>query len=809
MESVTPLDSQQLCRYCDPQLLEFETTDELQQQRKIVGQQRAEEAVHFGIAIRHEGYNIYALGPAGIGRHTLVRHFVEARAASEPSPSDWCYANNFKEAHKPIALQLPAGEGATLQQKMDHLIEDLLTAIPSTFQGEEYQAHTQEIEDGLKERQEHAFHALQEEAERLHITLIRTPTGFAFAPTQDGEVIPPEQYEKLASEEQARIEQIVANLQEKLQRVLNQIPLWNKEGRDQIKQLNREMAMEAVGHLLDTLLGHYREHPKVVRYLESVRDDVVENTELFLPQESGDGNASGTLSGQQPVFNRYRINLLIDQSDSEGAPITYSDNPSFQNLIGRIEHTAQMGALITDFTLIKPGILHQANGGYLILDARKLLTEPFAWEGLKRALRADEIKIESLGQMLSLISTVSLEPEPIPLNIKVILIGDRILYYLLQEYDPDFAELFKVAADFEESIDVSPENITLYAQLLAMLVEKEKLLPLHRSAVARVIEFSARHTGDADKLTTHARTLMDLLTESNHWAEENDHTVITAEDVQQAIDAQIRRADRIRERVYEEITRGTVLIDTHGSAVGQINALSVIDLGNFRFAQPTRITATTRLGEGEVIDIQREVELGGPIHSKGVMILSALLGTRYAKDLPLSLSASLVFEQTYGEVDGDSASVAEFCTLISSLTEAPILQSLAITGSVNQHGQVQAIGGVNEKIEGFFDVCRSNGLSDNNGVLIPAANVKHLMLRRDVVEAVATGQFQIYPIETVDQAISLLTGCETGESGEDGHYPEGSINQRVSARLEALALTRHAFGEKQKESGAGGQAKEE
>ncbi|QKQ26348.1 AAA family ATPase [Candidatus Reidiella endopervernicosa] len=518
MQPIKPLNSQQLCRLCDPDQFEFETTDELDGLKEIVGQSRAEEAVHFGIAIRREGYNIYALGPAGIGRHTLIQHFVEQQASNDRTPSDWCYVNNFKETHKPLALELPAGEGVELHREMDHLIEELLSAIPAAFEGEEYQNRVQEIQDALKERQESAFAELQQEAEQHQITLIRTPSGFAFAPTTEGEVIPPEKYEQLGQEEQARIEQIVSTLQEKLHHILNQIPLWNKEAREHTKQLNHEVTMTAVAHLIDALTIRFSNLPKVVTYLESVRDDLVENTEIFIKPDGKESKqpSNATANNQNSLFNRYRVNLLIDQSDSKGAPIIYNDNPSFQSMVGRVEHIAQMGALITDFTLIKPGALHQANGGYLILDIRKLLTEPYAWEGLKRALRAGEIKIESLGQMLSLISTVSLEPEPIPLDIKVILIGDRLLYYILLEYDPDFAELFKVAADFEEQIEATAENRLLYARLLGMLAHKEKLLPLHRSAVVRVIEYSARRSGDNEKLSTHARTLVDLLCEADH-----------------------------------------------------------------------------------------------------------------------------------------------------------------------------------------------------------------------------------------------------------------------------------------------------
>jgi lon-related putative ATP-dependent protease len=484
----------------------------------------------------------------------------------------------------------------------------------------------------------------------------------------------------------------------------------------------------------------------------------------------------------------------VDHSATQGAPVIYEDHPTHQNLVGKIEHlVSQMGALITDFTLIKSGALHRANGGYLVLEAHKVLQQPYAWEQLKRAVRSGEIRIESLQQIFGLISTVSLEPEPIPLEVKIVLVGERLLYYLLSAYDPDFAELFKVEVDFEEQMERSSESDWLYARLIGTLARKEGLRHFDRTAVARVIEHSARLVGDAEKLSTHMQSIADLLREADYWAGLAGHEVTSAGDVQQAIEAQIHRANRLPQRIQEEIQRETILIATQGKKVGQINGLSVMMLGNYAFGHPSRISARVWLGKGEVLDIEREVELGGPIHSKGVLILSGFLGARYGLERPLSLSASLVFEQSYSGVEGDSASSAELYALLSALAEAPLKQSLAVTGSVNQHGQVQAIGGVNEKIEGFFEVCRARGLTGEQGVLIPAANVKHLMLRQDVVEAVTAGQFHIYPVETIDQGLEILTDLPAGERDEAGNYPEDSLNWRVEARLAALADKWQAF----------------
>ncbi|HEY64489.1 MAG TPA: AAA family ATPase [Caldilineae bacterium] len=796
MTSIRPLAPEELYRRCDPAQFPFETTDELEELQEIIGQPRAVEAVRFGIGIEREGYNIFALGPTGTGKHTLVRKFLEQKAATEPVPPDWCYVNNFERPHQPRALRLPPGTGVALQKDMSRLVEDIRTALSSAFESDEYRTRRQVIEEEFRERQEKAFNELRERAQERGLALLRTPVGLVFAPLRDGEVMAPEEFQKLPEEERKRIEAEVEVMQEELQKIVHEMPRWEREMREKIRELDREVTNFAVGHLIEELRKKYEALPEVVEYLNAVQQDVIENVREFLrPQEQQPPSSSPPphpLAGP-PSLRRYQVNVLVDNSQAKGAPVIYEDNPTYQNLIGRVEHVAQMGALVTDFTLIKPGALHRANGGYLILDARKVLLQPYAWEGLKRALQARQIRIESLGEMLSLVSTVSLEPEPIPLDVKVALVGDRLLYYLLSALDPDFSELFKVAADFDDEIDRNDENQMLYARLIATLARKEGLRPFHRTAVARVIEHSSRLAGDAEKLSTRMQVICDLLREADYWAGQAGNGVVTAQDVQRAIDAQIYRVDRLRERLQEEILRGTILIDTEGERIGQVNGLSVIELGNFAFGRPSRITARVRLGKGEVIDIEREVELGGPIHSKGVLILSSFLASRYSAERPLSLSASLVFEQSYSGVEGDSASSAELYALLSAIAQVPIKQSLAVTGSVNQHGEIQAIGGVNEKIEGFFDVCKARGLTGEQGVLIPAANVKHLMLRPDVVEAVAAGQFHIYPIETVDQGIEILTGIPAGERDESGNYPEGTINYLVEKRLAEMTEKQLAF----------------
>lgn len=792
MTTPLPLEPRQLHHPCDPALFDFQTTVELEDLGEIIGQMRAMDAVRFGTGIRHDGYNLFVLGPSGIGKHSMVRQFLEKKASDERAPADWCYLNNFVEPHKPRALRLPSGRGAQLRLHMGRLVDYLRTAIPALFESDEYRAKTEAIQEEFNKRQEQVLKELGDDAEKQEVVLLRTPDGFAFAPTRNREVIPPDDYEKLPEEEKKRVEAAIAALQERLEKILRHVPQWRKEQSERVKQLDRETALSVVEHMLNELRPVYADLPEVLKYFDVVQQDMVEHVDDFRKEEESSSFSGMTIVTHQS-FHRYQVNVLVTNGTKLTAPIVTEDNPTYSNLIGRVEHIAQFGALVTDFTLIKPGALHRANGGYLLLDVRKVLVQPFAWEGLKRALQAREIHIESLGQMYSLISTVSLEPEPIPLDAKIILFGDRLFYYLLQEFDPDFGELFKVAVDFEERIERNADSQLLYARLIATLTRKDALLPFNRSATARVIEHGARLVGDAERLSAHMRSVADLLREADYWAREAGHEVVDAGDVQQAIDTRIRRQDRLRDQLYDEILRGTLMIATQGAVIGQVNGLTVIELGGFVFSQPTRITATTRLGEGELINIEREVELSGAIHSKGVLILSSFLAARYASNQPLALSASLVFEQSYGFVEGDSASLAELCALLSNLASVPVKQSLAVTGSVNQFGQVQVIGAVNEKIEGFFDICTARGLTGEQGVLIPAANVNHLMLRRDVVAAAEAGRFRVYAVETVDQAITILTGLPAGEADATGCYPENSVNRRVAARLAELTEIGKSF----------------
>ena len=783
------LEPADLRRRCDPAQFAFATTAELEPLEGAPGQARAAQALEFGVGMRREGYNLFAMGPEGYGRHSLVRQHLEAQARRMAAPADWCYVFNFKEHHRPRALRLPPGQAPAFKAAMARLVEDLSAAIAAAFETEEYRNRHREIEGELAERQERAINEIGDRAREQNIALVRTPSGFGFAPlnkARDG-VMDPDEFGRLDPEEQKRYEEQIGALQKEMGDVLHQMPTWRREALDKMRSLDREVTRSAVNSLIDDLMARYPGLPEVQDYLAQVKEDTLEHAGAFRQAKDGEppmlfGIPLARPEGSEAPFRRYAVNVLIEHSATSGAPVIYEDHPNHAALVGRIEHISQMGSLVTDFTLIKSGALHRANGGYLVLDALKVLTQPYAWEALKRALRSREIDIRTLGQELGIISTVSLEPEPIPLDVKVVLIGERWLYYLLHGWDAEFAELFKVAVDFEEDMPRGPQDDHLYARLIAGCVRQEKLRALDRGAVARVVEHQARDAGDAHKLSVRMQTLVDLLREADYWAGAGQRDVVGEQDVRRAVEAQIARCDRVRQRLQEHIVRGSQLVDTEGDRAAQVNGLAVLQLGDFAFGTPHRITARVRLGGGRVLDIERESELGGPIHSKGVLILSGYLSGRYVLNKPLSLSASLVFEQSYGGVEGDSASSAELYALLSALADAPVRQSLAVTGSVNQHGDIQAIGGVNEKIEGFFDLCKARGLTGSQGVLIPEANVKNLMLREDVVEAAAQGRFAVYAVRSVDQGMELLTGV-----------PAKEIHARVEARLAEFAERARAF----------------
>ncbi|ACV68114.1 Lon protease family protein [Desulfohalobium retbaense] len=797
---IKPLQADEVSCPCTKAHFAFASTEEvlpLNEKGHALGQPRAQAALEFGTHIRRHGYNIFAHGAPGSGRHSLVRQMLRQQAATEEVGHDWCYVNNFDDQTSPAALCLPPGLGRSLAEDMDRLIDEVRNALKSAFESEEYQNRMQSLEQELKDKQNTIIQELQEKAQEKGLRLIRTPSGLAFAAVRDGEVLPREEFQKLSEEERKKIEQDIQELQQESHRQFQKLPGYERRVREKMRSLSREMADYAIGTLLEEMREKYGHLDDVLEHINAVQKDIVDSVPRILNPEGDDQQGDQFWSERQesmtsPAVRRYRINVLVDRSDHANAPVVYEDNPSLSNLLGRVEHQSQMGTLVTDFNLIRAGALHRANGGYLILDAEKLLTHPGAWEALKRALQSSEIKLESLAQMYSLISTVSLEPQPVPLDVKVVLVGSPFVHALLQYYDPEFDTLFKVAADFAPDMDRTA-NQEGFARLVSGFVHKHSLHHFTASGVARLFEYSLRLAGDREKLSANVRQLEDMAVEADYFAGQKGEALVRSEEVQRAIDERQFRSDRIRERLQEEIFRETLLIATQGSQAGQINGLSVYQVGGLSFGRPSRITARIRLGRGEVVDIERESKLSGPLHSKGVLILTGFLSGRFGVHQPLSLSASLVFEQSYGGVDGDSASSAELYALLSAIAGVPLRQDLAVTGAVDQHGQIQAIGGVNEKIEGFYDICQQRGLTGQQGVLIPASNRKHLVLRGDVVEAVRQGGFSIYPIRTVDEGIELLTGMEAGSLDSQGNSPSGSFNALVMDRLKTLAARRQAF----------------
>jgi|FEC22Drversion2_1045045.scaffolds.fasta_scaffold00358_14 lon-related putative ATP-dependent protease len=792
--AVVPAD--RLRRRCDPDGLGFQTTADLEPLDGFLGQARALEALSFGAEIERPGFNLFVLGVPGSGRHTAVTSFLGQMAARKPPPRDWVYVNNFDEPQRPLALGLPTGLGPRLREGMAEAVRDLADALPAVFDSDEYRRRRRAIDEAFEERQEKLFADLGARAEARGIAVLRTPVGFALAPMRDGKVVKPEVFNAWPAEERRASQTAIAELQEDLRTVLEETTRLDRTRRREVRELDQEFAAVAVDQALAEVRQAFESDRQVADWIGWARDDMIETAPAMLAGlVTEDGSAQRPRNPDTTPFRRYMVNVLVSGGEAGGAsPVVREDNPTLPNLVGRIEHLPQMGTLVTDFMLIRAGALHRANGGYLLIDARKILTEPMAWDALKRALRNGRIEIESLAERLSLMSTVSLEPEPIPFSAKVVLFGERFVYHLLCQLDSDFPEVFKVAVDFDDTAPWTDATVADFARLMAAIARREEMLPFDRTGVARVVEHAGRIAADTQRLSVRLGRIADLMREADHRARAEAAAAVGAGHVAAAEAARLRRLDRPRELSREAVRRGVMLVATDGSAVGQVNGLSVLQLGTYAFGSPNRITARVRLGAGKLVDIERETELGGPIHSKGVMILAGLLTARYAPDWPVSLTASLVFEQSYGGVEGDSASVAEFCALASAIAGIPLRQDLAVTGSLNQYGDVQPIGGVNEKVEGFFEVCAGRGLTGRQGVIVPASNVQHLMLNDETLAACAAGRFTVYAIARVDEALELLTGRPAGERGEDGAFPEGSVNRAIEDRLIWLARRRIALG---------------
>lgn len=793
--AITKLTSEQLYRKCDAAKFDFTTTADLEERLSALGQDRAICAVELGINIKSRGYNLFCLGPEGTGKTSLVKRILEKEGKQRPTPDDWAYVYNFDEPHKPIAVNFPAGAAAGFAKDMEEFAYAMEHDLPEAVKNELYEEQLSVIREKYQEKRNDYVKVLQKKAKGKKVSLLHMPMGVVVAPMKNGEIISSDVFDTLSDDEKNEIMADLNAMQEEIAQHQDDAPGWEEKQTEEIKKLQEKLVKDAIKKPINDIKQKYRGNKKVAEYLKAVQNYILENIPSFVPNYDQDSKPqteeepmAGLLSQlknqqEEDKYSKFKVNVVVKNVPDSGAPIVLLDHPTQGNLVGKVERIQQFGALITDFTLIKGGALHRANGGFLLIDARKLLLQPYSWDSLKRALASKEIKIEAPSEDTSF-STISLDPQPIPLDVKVVMTGDAELYDLLSERDPDFSDYFKVEADFGMIIDRTDENEVEYAKLIGSLTKKKNLRSLNKQAVARVIEYSSRLADDSEKLTAHVSSIGDLLKEADYWARKSKASQIGKNHVDQAIKSQIYRSDRVNRAMLEQIDKGTILLDVKGERVGQINGLVVYNFTRNSFGKPTRITTQVRLGRGEFINIEREVAMSGPIHSKGVLILQALIANRFAKRSPLSLSASIVFEQSYGGVDGDSASSTEYYCMLSAIANLPIKQSLAVTGSINQFGEIQPIGGVNEKIEGFFEVCKYNGLTGKQGVIIPRTNVVNLMLREDVLEAVENGQFSIYAIDDVDDGIELLTGIPAGKADKRGRFPKGTVNYMVQQSLE-------------------------
>jgi lon-related putative ATP-dependent protease len=780
---------------CDPAQFDFTTTAEIAELEGAIGQERALKSIDFGLGMEVDGFNLFLAGEAGTGRSSTIKNLLKKRARTEAAPQDWCYVYNFKSPDIPISLALPAGKGSELAADLKELLEAVRTVIPKALDSKEYETNKAAILSEYQEKNAALFAGLEKEAGEKGFALQRTVSGLVMVPQKEGRNYTQEEYDALGGEERQALDEAGQELTEKLNDVLRQVRDNEKATKDALAQLDRDLGLAAVGHHIDPLKEKYAAFPKVIDYLEAAQEDILINLEDFKEQQPQQSPIPGLkIPRQEPSFERYAVNVLVDNKGTEGAPIVFEPNPTYNNLFGRIEHIMQMaGVATTNFTLVKPGALHRANGGYLIVDAREVLINPFSWDALKRCIKNGEIKIEDVLEQYRFMTIASLKPEPVPLQAKIIMIGSPWIYYLLFYLEPDYRKLFKVKADFDSRIARTPEIMRDYALFVATHCKNEKLLPFDRSGVAGLLEHSSRLVEDQEKLSSQFMEIADLIREASYWAEKAGSPIVTRELVKRAIEEKVYRSNRIEERLQEMIEEGTIMVDAEGSEVGQVNGLSVMTLGDYTFGRPSRLTARVYTGRGTMVNIEREVKFSGPIHDKGMLILTGYLGGKFAHDKPLTFSASICFEQSYEGVEGDSASSTELYALLSALSGVPIKQGIAVTGSVNQLGKIQPIGGVNYKIEGFFAVCKAAGLTGEQGVMIPKKNERHLMLKDEVVEAVRAGRFHIWSVATIDEGIEIMTGVPAGERVEDGGYPEGTINFLVEKRLREFGESMKKF----------------
>ncbi|WP_372985255.1 Lon protease family protein [Marinobacter sp.] len=776
----------QLYKACVLKDLPFKTTRQLEPLAEIVGQNRAQEAVRFALAMPHGGYNVYAVGRNGLGKRTMMLRYLEHHVDTEQQSHDWCYVANFEEPRVPKLLQLPGGKGTQLKQDMEKLMSRLVKVIPQTFDSDSFLERSEQLKNEYAQKQEEELEKVATQAKRKKVRLtVSTPGGYRLVAMNGEEPHTAETFQALTQEQRDKFEDSINKLEKRLRQALRKIADWEQEYAEKQQALNQETLEGISGHQIDELIEKYKDLSDVVGYLEAVRADLVENLDIFL-EDNDEQAAIAYASLDKKMPRRYLINLLVHQKTNE-VPVVVEDNPTYHNLFGYVENVTYKGTVFTDFSLIRPGSLHRANGGYLLMDAIKVLEQPFVWDGLKRALRSRSLQINSLEREMTLSGTISIEPEAVPLDVKIVLFGDRETWLLLQEYDSEFAELFRVTADFENEMYRTDDSQLLYAKFIASLVVEKQLLHCSNKAVARIIEHSARMAEHQNRLSLHAADIANLLRESDFWARQAKARLITEVHVERALESARYRSSRIRDQFYDSIRDGSTLVTTTGTCVGQVNALSVLSTGGFEFGLSNRVTATCYYGDGGVMDIERDVKLGGNLHSKGVMILTSWLSSLFAVEDPMHLSASLTFEQNYGEVEGDSASLAELCALVSSLSGVPLRQDLAITGSVNQFGEVQPIGGVNEKVEGFFATCQlKGGLTGTQGVVVPTTNVQNLMLDSEVVQAVREDKFAVYAVSHVEEVIALLLGRPAGKPDKKGRYPKQSVFGIIQQRLEKM-----------------------
>jgi lon-related putative ATP-dependent protease len=779
----------ELFKCCDPGIFDFNTTDDLPVFSGTIGQERALDALDFGLSLESTGFNIFLLGENGTGRITTIKSILIQKASIEPVPPDWCYVYNFRDPDAAVAISLEPGEAVLFQKDMEELIKTLKVEIPKVFEAKEYEKQKNKITEDAQKKQREIFSSLEEEAEAKGFSVRKTVSGLMIIPVKKtGEPLTEEEYESTDEKTRKKIDEIGKSLQEKLNDAVRVIREAEKSVKEQIAKLEKEAALSAVGHLIDELKGKYEKYDKIISYLHDAKESILENLDEFkFQEEQAPALPFMRLPKTEPTFTRYAVNVVVNNKDCKGAPCIFESNPTYFNLFGRVEHKFQYGVAITDFSMIKGGSLHKANGGYIVIDALDLLRNIFAYDALKRAIHNKEVKIEDVWEQYRAVSTTTLKPEAIPLDVKVILVGNPRLYYLLYNVDEEYRELFKVKADFDNRMNRTDENMHKYASFVAKRCKEENLLPFDRTGVAKVVEVGSRLAEQQNKLTSRFSEVADIIREASYWASKSKSKIVTEDHVQKAVGERIYRTNRIEERLREMILEGTLIVETGGEKVGQVNGLAVLDLGDYSFGKPSRITAKTYAGKAGVVNIERETKMSGKIHEKAILILSNYLGSKYAMKKPISLSASLTFEQLYEMIEGDSATCAELYALLSSIANVPLKQSIAVTGSMDQNGDVQPVGGINEKIEGFFDLCKFRTLDGNQGVIIPRRNIKHLMIKKDVVGAVKEGKFNIYPIGRVEEGLEILTGLPAGILKEDGIYPEGTINYLVVNRLTEIS----------------------